>query len=230
MDGGIVCNIFVSTGPTIETIQEILEHYDETFTSPNIHDGLRENIEVFRLIDNSTCEFYLWKDYERIASYRGTGTSYYRGSIHSKIRIKRDNENNRNLYFFFSGKDDARGLSYRLSQLLHVNIDQIDLRGRIILEIARSDASRILRGWWNDLGRGIDSTYLSGILMDADGDNELMQEINERADSISYIQYYSRSLEKTIGLSSRGIVVLYGAESTEEQMVDYYYAHINSRY
>jgi len=230
MDGGVVGKIYISTGPTLETLREILENYDATFPHEHISQGLRENIENFEMIENS-CNFVFWKDYERTASYRNINEtlSYFRGCIHSRIKIIRDEADNRNTYFFFVGKDEAKSLSYRLAQIIHVDINQIDLRGRTILDIAREDATRIVKGWWKDLGERIDSTFLAGILMDEGGDNPLMQEIDRRADSISYIEYYSRTLEKVIGLSSRGIMLLRGGDTADENLIDYYNAHVRNR-
>lgn len=230
MDGGAVGKIFISNGPTFEQIRETLETYDQTFPHTHIPQGLRENIEHFAIVENS-CHFIFWKDYERTSFYRETSDalSYFRGCIHSNIKIIRDGTTNQNTYFFFIGKNEAKSLSFRLAQLLHIDLDQIDLRGRTILEIARADADRIIRGWWKDLGGRIDSIFLAGILMDESGDNELMQQIDSRADSISYIEYHSRTLDRTIGLSSRGVVLIRGGDATDENIVDYYNSHIKNR-
>ena len=228
MDGIVVAKMYVSNGPTLEIIRQTLGNYDETQPNDHISQGLRENIESFEA-DDSSCNFVFWKDYERTTIYRGGISNYYRGSIHSVIKIIRDEENNRNIYFFFTGKDEAKSLSYRLSQILTVEMNQIGLGGRTILEIARADATRILMGWWKDLGQSISSIYLAGILMDDRGDNPLMEQIDRRADSISYIEYFSRTLEKRIGLSGRGVMLIRGGDMVNENLIDYYNTNVKNR-
>lgn len=221
---GISGKIYYSIGPTLETMDQILQNYEEVFQSNEIEQGLRENVEKYEK-NRDERSFRFWGDIIRHYTYREKEIPYL-SSRFSDVVVKQ--EENVNLYFFFSRKEVKKYFADRLSQILDVELQAIDLHGRLIIDIARRDATRITMGWWKNLGERIDASFLKGILMDNSGDNELMKEIDRRANEVSFIQYVSRSIGLQVGLSSGGLLMIRGGDATHRDIINYFYNHIRS--
>lgn len=209
----IGCKIYKSDKIEKEALQGKLLNYVKKIPQKGVSRPLVENVEDFSLLDDGV-EFKFKYDYIQPAPYREDETQKVLRTAEADVRII--DLQNRNLYLIYSSANIADKIQVRLSMILHNSVDfieEINIPRNVMKDIENDDAIETKFGWWSNIETYADRGALRGNLSKS---KSRFYRAFDSSGEPTYIMFESRRAGRTIRITERGIIALYGNISKQE--------------
>jgi len=217
------CKIYKSDKTEIDTLRERLENHRVEYDEEGLSRPLVENIENFSMINNGV-EFVFLFDYVIPIPYRDETQKVLKTA---KAEVKIIDPQNYNIYLIYSSSKIADGIRVRLSRVLS-NVDdfieKIVIPSNVLRDLENNDAIEIKYGWWDDIETYAKKGALKGNLSRSRYYSDF-----ESSGEPTLLTFESRSIGRTIRITSQGIITFYGQEITKQEIEDYIMAWIIPR-
>lgn len=211
----IGCKIYRSEKIDRNILREKLETYREEKHQEGIHRPLVENVEEFSLLDNGV-KFKFLYDYVEPIPYRDETQKILR-TVSAEIKII--DPQGRNLYLIYGSSKIADSIRVRLSRILSNSddfIEKVSIPPDVLRNIVNDDAIEVKYGWWDNI-----ETYARKGALKGNLSRSRYYIDFERSGSPTLITFESQSTGRTIKISSKGIVIFYGQNVTQQEIEDY---------
>jgi hypothetical protein len=186
--------------------------------------SLYEDVKDFLEIDNELT-FNFQSDFPVEILHRGKKIqypTYYKSHVRILFLDKA-------YYFFFSEEGSSIYISNRIEKILDTKLEKLGLNSEKILDIVADDFVKINSSWWKKIGEDLKSAFLSGKLKDGKVTNDIYKLIEERAGTVTYINYLSKYNGHNIGISIKKDSIIMKRKDIEiddSEIVRYFKAKI----
>lgn len=218
------CKIYQSPKITREKLQKVFKNYRNEITIKGLPKPLIENVEDFELVEKGV-RFKFLSDYVMEIPYRKGETQKVLGTNEAEIGIM--DPPDRNLYFIYSSSKIADQIEVKLSRALSTAenfVNKVFIEPIIIRNILNDDAIELKYGWWDDIDTFARKGALKGDILQSKFYNDF-----EQSGKPTFMIFVSRNAEKTIKITSQGIVTFYGQNITQQEIEDYIMRVISPR-
>jgi hypothetical protein len=218
MPGPLSCRLFRSPKLAAATLREKLRIHRHTMKEPGLTRPLVDDVAEFKM-SGARASFKFFYDYVVSIPYRDEIQKIIRTATAEVAVIDPPGES---VYYVYGRADVAEGIRLRLGRALGQTDDFIEdvvIPSARLKQLVQHDAAELKYGWWDGLETYARKGALKGNLFKSKYYSDF-----KKANPTS-ITFESKSIGRTIRVSIRGSITLYGKDLKTKEIEDYVAAH-----